>query len=126
MWSPAAVTTVGVAIGLTGAAATYALPRPRDDEESDAALIRSLENIRTADHAIRLLQRLCQKAPTEDVASRVSDIVKAHGVSETCVQCLSRLHRRHGADLGPRGYAITLVWTSTLQAIAEDAVIVVD
>ena len=122
MWSPVAVVSVGIVIGVTGAAAVYVRPK----RNADARVIDDIEDMRTADQAIRLLQRMCQRAPTEDVPARLTDVIRLHGISERALKRLSGLHRSHGADLGGRGYAITLVWTSTLQAIAEDAVIVVD
>lgn len=122
MWSPVAVVSVGIVVGVTGAAAVYVRPKAH----IDICVIDDIESIRSTNQAIRLLQRMCQRAPTEDVAARLTDVIKLHGISERAVQRLSRLHRLHGADLGSKGYAITLVWSSALQAIAENAVIVVD
>ena len=75
--------------------------------------------------AVRLLQTLCRRSPTEDVVTRLADAIDSHGISEEAVARLSRIHRQTKDDMGAKGYAIALIWSTVLHAISEGGAIIV-
>ena len=101
--------------------------RKQHDIVGTDSLVDRIEKIRTIDQVVRLLQTLAYRSPTEDVVSHICEAIEMHGIAEAAVDRLSRLHRHHGNELGARGYAINLLWSTVLEAIAShNSILIVD
>ena len=125
MW---ASTAVASAAGLTIGATMVMMRRKSacDQRVDDSGeLSARIEAIQTARDAVRLLQTMCRRSPTEDVVARLEEAVNSHGISEVAVARLSQIHRQRGDDLGAEGYAIALIWSTVLYAIQEGGAIIV-
>ena len=121
MW--ASSVTVGLVAGGTAAAVMY---RRHQDTLPLSLLATSqrLHGVHTASDAVRLLQHMARRAPTEDVAMQLCDALEHYGVDESLLVRLSNLHRIHGADNGARGYAINMIWGVMLNSIGRDRVVI--
>lgn len=116
------------AVGLTVGATFAYMHHNREDHDTSKRIILALESIRSPEDVIRLLQRWCRRSPTEDVVHRLSIAVRTYGIVESTLTRLSNMHREWGHDLGIKGYAITLVWSSVLHALQDESggIILVD
>ena len=92
----------------------------RVSSEPTVLLVRELEGVCTIRQAVKMLQRLARHDGTEAMAARIADAVYAHGLHAAAVARLSALHRRYGRELGIRGYAITVLWSCVVGAMARD------
>ena len=88
-----------------------------------AAPVTRLELSSDVEDLIVLLQDIARRAPTEDVVDRLSSSIDDYGISERCLLRLSALHRTHGSDIGIKGYAINLVWSTAADAVNRGALV---
>ena len=87
--------------------------------------IGTLEDVRTIDDVVALLSDKASQT-TDDLLTQVYQYTMDHGISENCVQIISRLHMQYGLDLGIHGYAINTVWAGVTDAIRNGALICVN
>ena len=82
-------------------------------------LIQKIENIKKIQDAVRLLQNIARRAPTEDIAALLTNTVITHGIRENAAIRISRLHTQYGGDQGTNGYAINMLWSCIVMAGIE-------
>lgn len=122
MWTTTCVTA---AAGVGGTAYWYScVRREKWRPDSSDTLSQRLHEIRTVDDVIGVLQRVAHRSPTEDVAAKLSEAFELCGVDEELLKRLSDIHRKHGGDLGVRGYAINMLWSVLISSVAEGKVVI--
>ena len=88
-----------------------------------------IDDVHTIEDIVHWLHALADETPTTDgMSEAIVEHVCLHGINESTVKRISRLHVQYGADDGAAGYAINVMWSAILHAIASTtrSVIIVD
>lgn len=120
MWSYAAGGASVAAAGLC----TYRCYIEERADVSTRSTSRRIEAARRVDDVVRLLQYAARRAPTEDVVVHIATTLQEYGISENALHRLSAMHRHCANDDGIRGYAMAMVWSTILDGIALERIII--
>lgn len=83
-----------------------------------------LDRVKTINCVVRLLQDIGRLRPTEDMVEEIERRLVADGILESTLIRLSDLHKKYANDLGIKGYAINMLWSTIVGAIEQQGVIV--
>jgi len=114
------------AAGGTVAAAGFCSYKCIGDREdtSTRSTSRRIEAATRVDDVVRLLQHIARRAPTEDVVVHIAFALQEYGISEVALNRLSAMHRVYANDDGIHGYAMAMVWSTILDGIALERIII--
>ena len=91
---------------------------------SPTKLSARLDHVTSIESLVQLLKAHAVKRSTEDVVSDIVVAIEEEGLSERALMHLSSMHKQYGRDMGARGYAINLVWSSITHAIQTGPVVI--
>ena len=80
----------------------------------------SIDDIFTIEDVIFCLHSIAQvDTSCDDLSSQIVQCVQEFGIREDSLARLSRMHIEYGADVGSYGYAINVMWSAIVYAIAD-------
>ena len=83
-----------------------------------------IEELFTIEDVLRFVrERSSDVIDTDEVVSKIQAECIEGGLREGAVIRVSHMHVRYGSDLGVRGYAINLLWSSMLGALESSRVV---
>lgn len=83
-----------------------------------------IEELFTIEDVLRFVgERSSDAIDTDAIVSKIQAECLEGGLREATVIRVSHMHVRYGSDLGMRGYAINLLWSSMLGALESSRVV---
>lgn len=74
-----------------------------------------IEKIFTITDVIHFLQHISKDSSTEDIVDNIVSEIRREPLKDDVMQRISRLHMAYANDLGIKGYAINMLWSSILK-----------
>lgn len=93
---------------------------PRQVRRGASHVAAQLQAVETIDELVVVMRNIGTEVQDGDSMADALDVaVRQHGLTEGALMRLSRLHQVHGSDLGTRGYAVQVCWSSVSHAHAQ-------